>query len=125
MIYGLPQSGKLVNGYLKEKLRPAGYYEVSHTPGLWKHISRPIEFTLVVDDFGVKYVGKEHVNHLITASKKDFKIGEDWTRGLYCGITLKWDYEHRIVEFSMPGYIKKVLQKYKHETPNLHQGSPY
>ena len=66
-IYGLPQSGKLANDYLKEKLRPAGYYEVPHTPGLWKHISRPIEFTLVVDDFGVKYVGREHANHLIKA----------------------------------------------------------
>ena len=80
---------------------------------------------MVVDDFGVKYVGKEHVNHLITALKKDFTIAEDWTGGLYCGITLKWDFENRIVEFSMPGYIKKVLQKYKHETPKKHQGSPY
>ena len=97
----------------------------SHTPWLWKHISRPIEFTLVVDDFGVKYVGKEHVNHFITALKGDFTIAEDWTGGLYCGITLKWDYENRIVEFSMPGYIKKVLQKYKHEIPKKHQGSLY
>ena len=34
LIYGLPQSGKLANYYLKDKLEPAGYYEVPHTPGL-------------------------------------------------------------------------------------------
>jgi hypothetical protein len=38
-IYGLPQAGALSNKLLKEQLRPAGYYEVSHIPGLWKHIT--------------------------------------------------------------------------------------
>ena len=36
-----------------------------HTPGLYRHVSRPISFTLVVDDLGVKYVGKKHANHLV------------------------------------------------------------
>jgi hypothetical protein len=30
----------------------------NETPGLWTHKTRPILFSLVVDDFGVKYVGK-------------------------------------------------------------------
>ena len=60
-VYGLPQSGKLANKYLKAKLAPAGYYEVPHTPDLQKHILCPVEFTLVVDDFGVKYVGEEKI----------------------------------------------------------------
>ena len=58
-IYGLPQSGKLANEYLKNKIAPHGYYEVNHTPGLWKHFWRPIQFTLVVDDFGVKYTRRK------------------------------------------------------------------
>ena len=53
-IYGLPQAGKLANTALKEHLTPYGYFEVAHTPGLWRHITRPITFSLVVDDFGVK-----------------------------------------------------------------------
>ena len=53
-IYGLPQVGTLANNLLKKRLAPAGYYEMTHTPGLWKHVSRPIAFTLVVDNFGVK-----------------------------------------------------------------------
>ena len=57
-IYGLPQEGVLANKLLKKRLAPSGYYEIPHTPELWKHVFRPIAFTLVVDDFGVKYVSK-------------------------------------------------------------------
>ena len=63
-VYGLPQSGKHANEYLKAKLAPTGCYEVPHTPGLWKHISCPVKFTLVVDNFGVKYVGGKISNIL-------------------------------------------------------------
>ncbi len=41
-IYGLPQAGILANQLLRQRLRPHGYYEVNHTPGLWKHITRPV-----------------------------------------------------------------------------------
>jgi len=57
-ICGLPQAGSLANKHLKERLEPHGYREVLHTPGLWKHKNRPVQFSLVVDDFGVKHVGK-------------------------------------------------------------------
>ena len=76
-IYGLPQAGALANKLLKERLAPAGYFEVRNTPGLFKHISRPIAFSLVVDDFGVKYVGREHADHLVNAIKKHYPISED------------------------------------------------
>ena len=39
-IYGLPQAGMLANKQLRKNLAPAGYYEVPHTPGLWKHVWR-------------------------------------------------------------------------------------
>jgi len=59
-----------------------------------------------VDDFGVKYVGKKHADHLVKALKKNYKISEDWTCSLYCGIILDWNYTQRILDISMPGYIK-------------------
>ena len=59
-MYGLPQAGILANNLLKTRLVKHGYYECPRTPGLWRHTWRPIMFVLVVDDFGVKYVGKEH-----------------------------------------------------------------
>ena len=90
-IYGLPQAGKLANTALKEHLAPYGYFEVFHMPGLWRHITRPIAFSLVVDDFGVKYVNKDDADHLANSLKNAYKIAEDWTGGLYYGITLKWN----------------------------------
>ena len=72
---------------------PHGYHECINMPGLWYHESRPITFTLVVDDFGVKYVRKEHAEHLIGSINKLYrKLTKDWTGNLYCGITLEWDY---------------------------------
>ena len=41
-MYGLPQAGVLANKLLKERLIKHGYYEVPHTPGLFRHVSRPI-----------------------------------------------------------------------------------
>jgi hypothetical protein len=80
---------------------------------------------LVVDNFGVKYVGKEHVEHLIRCIKETYKVTEDWTGDLYCGITLKWNYDERWLDISMPGYIKKLLLKYKHCMPTKPQHCPY
>ena len=90
-IYGLPQAGALANRQIKKFLAPDGYYEVAHTPRLWRHATKPIQFSLVVDDFGVKYVGKQHVEHLVYCLKKNYaKVSEDWEGKLYCGITLEW-----------------------------------
>ena len=33
-------------------------------PGLWKQHAKLIYFHLVVDDFGLKYLGKENAKHL-------------------------------------------------------------
>eukprot|EP00978_Attheya_sp_CCMP212_P035634 scaffold156249_cov52-Attheya_sp.AAC.3 len=97
-------AGKLANEYLRKKIAPHGYYEVKHTPGLWKHVTRPIIFTLTVDDFGVKYVGKRHAQHLLRILESQFSaVSTDWTGELYCGITLDWNYEEGWVDISMPG----------------------
>jgi hypothetical protein len=64
-VLGLPQAGILANKLLRHPLLPHGYYECNNTPGLWKHQTCPIALTLVVDNFRVKYVGKEHTDHLI------------------------------------------------------------
>ena len=57
-IYGLPQSGVLAQALLKKRLKLHDYYQCPITPGLWRHTWRPIMFCLLVDDFGVDYVGK-------------------------------------------------------------------
>ena len=112
-IYGLPNAGRLANEQLRKNLEPAGYYEVAHTPGLWRHVRRPVQFSLIVDDFGVKYVGKEHADHLIQALRNDYdKVTVDWTGSLYAGITLNWNYEEKWVDSSMPGYVAELRQQF-------------
>ena len=90
-VWSLPQAGILANKKLRRKLAPFGYFEHSSTPGLWYHISRPISFTLVADDFGVKYVNKDDADHLISSIKASHTLTEDWSGNLYCGIALDWD----------------------------------
>jgi hypothetical protein len=79
----------------------------------------------VVDNFGVKYVGKEHADHLINCLKEEtYKLMEDWNDDLYCGISLRWDYKARQLDISMPGSIKKQLLKYEHIMKRI-QHCPY
>ena len=119
-IYGLPQAGRLANQQLKEFLKPHGYYKVEHTPGLWQNKWRPSSFTLVVDNFGVKYVGKEHALHLLSILEAKYPaVATDWEGKIYCGITLEWNYDEGCVDKLMPGYIKRLLAKFKYE-PKIH-----
>jgi hypothetical protein len=92
---------------------------------LWKHDSRPISFTLVVDDFGVKYVGREHIDHLINALKQAYDLHVDWEGSFMLGMSLKWNYNKRHVDLSMPNYIKKALLKFLHSKPRRHQAQPH
>jgi hypothetical protein len=63
-MYGLKQASLLANQLLQTRLAPFGCYPAHHTPGIWLHKTRPISFSLVVDDFTVKYVGKENADLL-------------------------------------------------------------
>jgi hypothetical protein len=110
VMYGLPQAGLLAQELLKKQLNGHGYSQSRAIPGLWTHKTHPILLTLVVDDFGVKYVGKEHTMHLISIFKQHYEISEDWTGRKYIGITFDWDYANRRVHLSMPGCIGKALQ---------------
>ena len=71
----------------------------------------------MVDDFGVKYVGKEHAEHLVAALKEDYEVETDWEGTKYCGVTIDWDYKKREVHISMPGYVKKACVRFEHEMP--------
>jgi hypothetical protein len=124
-MYGLPQAGIIAQDLLADRLRNHGYTQSKTTPGLWSHKSCPIQFSLVVDDFGVKYVGKENVEHLLNTIQKHYKSSCDWDGKRYCGLTIKWDYAGRKVHLSMPTYIKKALQRFQHPPPMKTQNQPH
>ena len=90
-------------------------------------VTRPVKFALVVDNFAVQFVGKQHADHLLQILHKNYKaVCEDWEAKLFCGITFDWDYaERRTCTLSMPGYIKATLLKYTHPTPSQPQHAPH
>ena len=94
-IYGLPQAGNLSNHKLKLRLAKFGYKPEPITPGIWRHQTLPIQFSLVVDDFGIKYERQEDITYLLNELKTIYKISEDWDGNLYCGLNLIWDYYKR------------------------------
>jgi hypothetical protein len=57
-VWGLPQAGILANKLLRKRLVPHGYYKCKNTLGLWRHLTRPISFTLVVNNLGLSMWGK-------------------------------------------------------------------
>ncbi len=126
VMYGLPQAGILANKLLKTRLAIHGYYEQPHTPSLFRHKSHSVWFNLVVDDFGIKYIGKDNLLHLYDALRKEtYDIVEDQVGNLYCGINLSWHYEKGSVNLSMPKYVMKQLTRYGHPAPVKPQHCPF
>ncbi len=123
--YGLPQAGILANDLLQTHLVAEGYYEAASVPGLWHHKWRPIQFCLLVDDFGVEYVGIEHFNHLLDLLKKFHGVQCNMVGGKFAGINIKWDYVGCHCPISMPDYIKNILIKFKYPQPTKPHCSPY
>jgi hypothetical protein len=108
-IYGLPQAGILAQQKLAQLLAKHGYHQDKYVPCLFKHETKQIAFSLVVDDFGVKYKNKEDVQHLMKTLENEYKVKIDWTGEKYIGITINIDREKEIIELSMPGYIERML----------------
>ena len=102
-MYRLTEAGILANKIIKKRLSNNGYYECQFTPGLYRHVWRPIMFSLVVDDFGVKFQGIQHAKHVKKALDKYYKVAVYWKGRLFFGITLDWSYKMRNVDLSVPG----------------------
>ena len=124
-MYGLNQSGIISQKALTHHLEPFRYPPARHTPGLWQHETRDTLFTLVVEDFSIKYTYLDNSKHLLQALKEKYTISEDWEKKIYIGITLKWDYNKRTVDLSMPGYVTAALQQFRHQLKNTWQSYPH
>lgn len=124
-MYGLPHAGRIANDRLVKMLESHGYIQAEHTHGLFTHKTRPVTFSLVVDDFGVKYIGRENAQHLIDTLRTLYEITEDWSGNKYCGLTLDWDYDKKTCDISMPGYIEKALQRFAIPPSTRAQHSPH
>ncbi len=76
-MYGLTQVAILAQELLEQRLNKRGYHQSPNTPGLWRHDYRLISFTLCVDNFGIKYVGRKHAKRLASILSKHYKCLHD------------------------------------------------
>jgi hypothetical protein len=124
-MYGLPQAGMLAHRLLEQQLNEHGYQQSQVTPGLWKHALRPISFTLCINNFGVKYIGQEHADHLLQVLNMHFKCLQNWDGKKYLGMDIGWDYKQRKVHVLMLEYVPKALMQFQHKDPSMPQHQPY
>ena len=87
-IYGFPQAGQIAHDFLVKKLSPYVHHTSRKNPVIWTHNSRPINFTSVVDDFSVKYSGKEHALHLKALIEEKYSVSVYRERKMYIVISL-------------------------------------
>jgi hypothetical protein len=121
----LPQAGILANNLLHGQLEEEGYYEAHSTPGLWRHKWCPVQFCLIVDNFGVEYVGIEHSNHLLMRLKKYHQIQTNMAGNKIAGINIQWDFPGRWVRIDMQTYINNLLLTLNWPRPRKPQLSPF
>jgi hypothetical protein len=124
-MYGLPQAGIIAQDLLAKRLKEHGYSQSKTTPSLWKHEWRLVWFSFVVDNFGVKYIGEEHAQHLLQMVQKYYKCLFEPEGERYCGLTIKWDYPGKKVHIAMPFYLKNALKQFQHPPLIVPQDQPH
>ena len=66
-------------------------------------------FSLVVDDFRVECVGKDHIEHLSIALEEYCEITADWKGGKFLGTDLDWNYSQETMRLLIKNYIMTIL----------------
>jgi hypothetical protein len=61
----------------------------------------------VVDDFGIKYLGCKHAEHLVASIKK-YEIPSNLTGNAYCGLKIDWDYNNGTVDLAHAEYLPRT-----------------
>ena len=123
-MYGLPQAGLLSQQRLVAHLEQHGYIQHDHVDCLFHHAERGTRFSLVVDDFGVKYHGLDNANHLIDTLKKLYDIKVNWKGDKYLGFLIEFDDNEHTVTLSMPEYIPKAIQRFNNNKTFHHAPTP-
>ncbi len=109
-MYGLKDAGKLSNLRLVSLLSASGFLETT-TPCLFRHVSRPISFVLVVDDFGIKYQNRDGYDYLISCLSRLYHVKSHPIASKFLGFAITHDRSQRTLSLSYPGYVDALLHR--------------
>ena len=111
-MYGLPQAGRIAQKKLIKVLEEGGYVE-TRTQCIFRHRTRNTIFSLIVDDFLVKFQKDEDFKHLTDTLEKYYRITIDDRGKNYLGYTIQHDRVARTITLSMPGRVDQVIRKHR------------
>jgi hypothetical protein len=77
-----------------------------------------------VDDFAVKYVGKENAHHFRNYLLHSYEITTDWGGTVYSCMTLTLDCQKQTCNIYIPGYVASAINKFQHVNPRNTQHTP-
>ena len=117
-------TSKIAHNDIVNWLAAADYIKLTLIEGYFYHKTCPISFTLVVDDFLIKYHCDKGLEHLMTTLHQHYTIKCDTTANQYIGINLKRDYSNRTCILSMDGYVEQALCELEHLFPSKLYTSP-
>jgi hypothetical protein len=109
-MYGLKEAGKLSQLRLISHLAAHGFFETT-TPCLFRHVSRPITFVLVVDDFGVKYHHQDDFAYLVSILSLAYHCKAHPVSSKFLGFSIHHNRSSRSLSLSYPGYIATLLTR--------------
>lgn len=84
------------------------YIQYPNTSFFFENATNKISFTLVVDDFGIKYFDADLL-HILELKKK---ISIEFSGQKYVGIRLVWDYADNTVTLGMPTTVPDVVARF-------------
>jgi hypothetical protein len=76
-------------------------------------------------NFGIKYVGREHSEHLAFILHEHYKCKLEWEGQQYLGMHINWVYTGRAVHISMLDYVPEALTQFQHPPPRILQHQLY
>ena len=110
-MYGLPHAGKIAQDILLQRLALHDYIQTDN-PCLFRHCTNGVAFTLVVDDFGVKFAHQAAADHLICCLRKYYTLKVNMNPTHYLGLQIDFDHTAREVTLSLPDCIPKALAQF-------------
>ena len=123
-MYGHPVAGRIANADLVEHLCQHGYIQDPNIPSLFENATNNVSFTLVVDDFGIKYTSAAALQDLVRILELKYKISIDISGQKYVGIRLAWDYAANTVTMDMPTTVPDAVARFLPKGPRRKAKSP-